>query len=87
MYSGLPHDAVSICLVNKFAKVYSYQYSNKPCCTYRKEVFKDAEIHISRDINDKELEQAVRFLHDNGQVMLCGCGSHDASYCRHPTAL
>ena len=35
----------------------------------RKEVFKDAEVHISRDINDKELEQAVRFLHDNGQVM------------------
>ena len=42
-------------------------------------MFKDAEIRISRDINDKELEQAVRFLHDNGQVMLCGCGSRDAN--------
>lgn len=31
-------------------------------------MFKDSEVHISRDINDKELEQAVRFLHDNGQV-------------------
>ena len=41
-------------------------------------MFKDAEVRISRDINDKELEQAVRFLHDNGQVM-CGCGSHYAS--------
>ena len=50
-------------------------------------MFKDAEIRISRDINDKELEQAVRFLHDNGQVKLCGCSSCDASYCRHPTAL
>ena len=34
-------------------------------------MFKDSEVHISRDINDKELEQAVRFLHDNGQVK-CG---------------
>lgn len=50
---------------------------------YRKEVFKDAEVRISRDINDKELEQAVRFLHDNGQVMLCGCGSRDAIW-PHP---
>ena len=39
-------------------------------------MFKDTDVHISRDINDKELEQAVRFLHDNGQVM-CGCGSCD----------
>ena len=48
------------------------------CYLHRKEVFKDAEVHISRDINDKELEQAVRFLHDNGQVM-CGFGSRDVT--------
>jgi len=35
----------------------------------RREVFKDPNVRISKDINDKELEQAVRFLHDNGQVM------------------
>ena len=34
---------------------------------YRKEVLKSTE--ISKDVDDKELEQAVRFLHDNGQVM------------------
>ena len=36
---------------------------------YRKEVLKNSKIHISKDVDDKELEQAVRFLHDNGQVM------------------
>ena len=51
-------------------------------------MFKDTDVHISRDINDKELEQAVRFLHDNGQVM-CGCGScdHGPAHCRHHAAL
>ena len=38
-------------------------------CVHRREVFKDPNVRISKDINDKELEQAVRFLHDNGQVM------------------
>ena len=34
--------------------------------TSREEIFKHHNLTISKDINDKELEQAVRFLHDNG---------------------
>ena len=53
-------------------------------------MFKDTEVRISRDINDKELEQAVRFLHDNGQVTCVGV-IHvmlaSPTHCRYPAAL
>ena len=36
---------------------------------YRELVFCDTRTLVSRDVGDRELEQAVRFLHDNGTLL------------------
>lgn len=38
-------------------------------CHYREAVFADPRTLISRNALDRELEQAVRFLHDNGTML------------------
>ena len=39
------------------------------CCHCREAVFADPRTLISRNALDRELEQAVRFLHDNGTML------------------
>ena len=36
---------------------------------FRDQIYADARPLIGRDIDDKELEQAVRFLHENGTLI------------------
>ncbi|XP_065901970.1 leucine-rich repeat serine/threonine-protein kinase 1-like [Dysidea avara] len=52
---------------------HQYHINQKPpvlsAQEFRREVFKDPNVRISKDINDKELEQAIRFLHDNGTML------------------
>ena len=38
-------------------------------CQFREAVFADPRTLISRNALDRELEQAVRFLHDNGTML------------------
>ncbi len=40
-----------------------------PFSVHRKEVFSDPNTLISKDSVNRELEQAVRFLHDNGTML------------------